>query len=194
MTASMFHEWDDTGKDALPMDKQINVDWNLDISVGGGGSVMMSTGVIYNQFADLTPYDTLVLRGTGSGLRIIANRLVDHGPYKQIVVSFDDTHPYWNADWQAIFLPLADVANAPTNEGKERVDDFVHVNALKVEFGGSNVNLRKAYLVPNAAYGMSPIRTELRPSDGIYYNLMGQPVVNPVKGIYIINGRKVVIK
>lgn len=31
-------------------------------------------------------------------------------------------------------------------------------------------------------------------SDGIYYNLLGQPVSNPSSGIYIYNGRKVVIK
>jgi hypothetical protein len=30
--------------------------------------------------------------------------------------------------------------------------------------------------------------------DGIYYNLLGQPVSNPSSGIYIYNGRKVVIK
>jgi hypothetical protein len=194
MTASMFHEWDGTGVDAQPKDKNINVDWKLNMSVGGGDAVMMSVTVAYNQYADLTPYDTLVLRGTGNGLRIIANRLVDHGPYKQVVISFNENSPYWNADWQAIFLPIKDIAKAFTNEGAERDDDFVHVNALKVEFGGSGVNLRNAYLIPSVPQGMNPTKTELRPNDGIYYNLMGQPVMKPTKGIYIRNGRKVVIK
>jgi len=31
-------------------------------------------------------------------------------------------------------------------------------------------------------------------NDNVYYNLMGQPVENPVSGIYILNGRKVVVK
>ena len=194
MTASMFHEWDGTGADAQPLDKQINVEWKLNMSAGSGDAVMMSGNVSHNQYADLTPYDTLVLRGTGSGLRVIANRLVDHGPYKQIVISFNENNPYWNAEWQAIFLPLADLSKTLTNEGVEREDDFVHVNALKVEYGGGGVNLRNAYLVPSAAQGVDPIRTELRPNDGIYYNLMGQPVIKPTKGIYIRNGRKVVIK
>ena len=194
MTASMFHEWDGTGVDAQPKDKNINVDWKLNMSVGGGDAVMMSVTVAYNQYADLTPYETLVLRGTGNGLRIIANRLVDHGPYKQVVISFNENSPYWNADWQAIFLPIKDIAKAFTNEGAERDDDFVHVNALKVEFGGSGVNLRNAYLIPCVPQGMNPTKTELRPNDGIYYNLMGQPVMKPTKGIYIRNGHKVVIK
>ena len=32
------------------------------------------------------------------------------------------------------------------------------------------------------------------PNDAIYYNLNGQRVVNPVKGVYILNGKKVMVK
>ena len=32
------------------------------------------------------------------------------------------------------------------------------------------------------------------PADGVYYNLLGQPVANPSNGIYIINGKKVLVK
>ncbi|MDE6771372.1 MAG: hypothetical protein K2J49_02100, partial [Muribaculaceae bacterium] len=35
---------------------------------------------------------------------------------------------------------------------------------------------------------------ETAPSDGILYNLSGQRVSNPVPGIYILNGRKVIIR
>ena len=31
-------------------------------------------------------------------------------------------------------------------------------------------------------------------NDGKYYNLRGQVVANPTKGLYIINGKKVVLK
>ena len=31
-------------------------------------------------------------------------------------------------------------------------------------------------------------------TDGIYYNLAGQRVAQPTKGLYIVNGKKVVIK
>ena len=33
-----------------------------------------------------------------------------------------------------------------------------------------------------------------RKADGIYYNLMGQPVANPTPGIYIRDGRKIIVK
>ena len=32
------------------------------------------------------------------------------------------------------------------------------------------------------------------PNDAIYYNLNGQRVVNPAKGVYILNGKKVMVK
>ena len=31
-------------------------------------------------------------------------------------------------------------------------------------------------------------------ANGIYYNLMGQPVANPTPGIYIRDGRKIIVK
>ena len=195
MTASMFHEWDGTGINAQPKNKNLKVDWNLNVSVGGGGVVMMSSSVIYNQFADLTPYDTLVLRGTGGNLRIIANRLIDHGSYKQIVLNFDSSDPYWSDEWGALLVPLADVDNTLTNKGEDRVENFVHVNALKVAGGNKSTILRSAYLVPRVPQGIYRVEEDKREmGDGIYYNLLGQPVKNPTKGIYIRNGKKIVVK
>ena len=192
MTASMFHEWDGTGIDAQPKDKELVVDWNLNQAVGGGGAVMMSTGVIYNQFADLTPYDTLVLRGIGGNLRIITNRLEDHGSYKQIVVNFNNSDPYWSDEWGALLVPLADVAKTLTNKGENRVEEFVHVNALKVASG--SCTLRNAYLIPRVVNRINQVEKDRREGDGLYYNLLGQPVKNLTKGIYIRNGKKIVVR
>ncbi len=195
MTPDMFHEWNGTGVDATPKDKNLKVDWNLNVSVGGDGVVMMSSSVIYNQFADLTPYDTLVLRGTGGNLRIIANRLIDHGSYKQIVLNFDSSDPYWSDEWGALLVPLADIHKILTNKGEERVENFVHVNALKVASGNKSAILRSAYLVPRVVQGINRVEQDRQEvGDGRYYNLLGQPVENPTKGIYIRNGRKIVVK
>lgn len=191
MTASMFHEWDGTGADAQPKDKSINVDWNLGVNVGSGGVVMMSGSVLYNQYADVTPYDTLVLRGEGSNLRILANRLVDHGPYKEVMVSFNADDPYWNAEWGALFIPITDIAAKATNEGQARPDEFVHINALKVSYGSGSTLLREAYLIPPHKVGIERVVNSA--NDDIYYDLMGRPVDNPARGIYIRNGKKVVV-
>ena len=192
LMASMFHEWDGTGIDAKPLDKDVKVDWNFNTDAGGGTAIAGFVNVDHNQFADLSAYDKLVLRGTGDGLRILANRLVAHGPWKQINVSFNSYDPYWDSDLQCIVFPLDDLKTAPTNEGKTRNDAFVHLNALKVDWS-SVVNVRAAYLIPSAET-MSVSQIIAAHDDGRYYNLQGQPVAHPTKGIYIRNGKKIVIR
>ncbi len=192
LMASMFREWDGTGIDAKPLDKDVKVDWNFNTDAGGGTAIAGFVNVDHNQFADLSAYDKLVLRGTGDGLRILANRLVAHGPWKQINVSFNSYDPYWDSDLQCIVLPLDDLKTVPTNEGKTRNDAFVHLNALKVDWS-SVVNVRAAYLIPSAET-MSVSQIIAAHDDGCYYNLQGQPVAHPTKGIYIRNGKKIVIR
>ena len=192
LMASMFHEWDGTGIDAKPLDKDVKVDWNFNTDAGGGTAIAGFVNVDHNQFADLSAYDKLVLRGTGDGLRILANRLVAHGPWKQINVSFNSYDPYWDSDLQCIVFPLDDLKTTPTNEGKTRNDAFVHLNALKVDWS-SVVNVRAAYLIPSAET-MSVSQIIAAHEDGRYYNLQGQPVAHPTKGIYIRNGKKIVIR
>ena len=188
--ASMFHEWNGTGANAKPLDKEVNAEWNLNNAVGSGGVVAGFSSVSYNLYADLSQYDKLVLRGTGSGVRILANRLTDHGPYKQIVVSFNEFDPYWDASIKAIVLPLADLKSAPTNENKTHNDSFVHLNAIKVNSNSATV--RAAYLVPSATD--TSIKDMVRELDDRYYNLNGQQTVRPQRGLYIKNGKKLFIK
>ena len=191
-TASMFHEWNGTGANAQPTATTVNTEWNLNNNVGGGGTVVGFSSVSYKLFADVSQYDKLVLRGKGSGLRILANRLTDHGPYKQIIVSFNSSDPYWDTALQAVVLPLADLKTAPTNEGRARNDSFVHINALKVN-SGSNANVTAAYLVPSAeTLDVASVRQF--PDDRKYYNLSGQQVDRPSKGIYIVGGKKMVVR
>ena len=190
LTASMFHEWDGTGADAQPLDKPVHVDWNFGVNAGGGTAIAGFVNVDHNQFADLTDYDRLVLRGSGNGIRILANRLVSHGPWKQITVSFNAFDPYWDADLQAIVVPLADLKNARTNEGVSRPDSFVHLHVLKVDWA-SNANVSGAYLIPSEEQ-LDIATTTAERHDNRVYNLNGQLVSRPARGIFIKNGRKVV--
>ena len=191
-TASMFHEWNGTGANAEPTATTVNTEWNLNRNVNGGGTVAGFSSVSYKLFADVSLYDKLVLRGKGSGLRILANRLTDHGPYKQIIVSFNSSDPYWDTALQAVVLPLTDLKTTTTNEGKTRNDSFVHINAMKVN-SGSNANVTAAYLVPSAeTLDVATIRQ--LPNDRKYYNLSGQQVDRPSKGVYIVGGKKVVVR
>ena len=193
LASSMFHEWDGTGIDAEPLDKAVTVDWNMRQSVGGGVAVAGFVNVDHNQFADLSRYDKLVLRGSGTGVRILANRLVAHGPWKEISVSFSESDPYWDAALQAIVLPLDDLKKARTkNENQYRPDDFVHLNAIKVDWYNS-ANVLGAYLIPSEELtGIAQV--EMQAEKDVYYNLNGQKVAHPTRGIYIYNGKKIFVK
>ena len=197
LTASMFHLWDGTGIDAQPLDTPVGVDWQLGVSVGGGEAIAGGTSVAEDLYADLSQYDKLVLRGNGNGLRILANRLVAHGPWKQIVVSFNEWDSYWDSTIGAIVLPLDDLRTVPTTDSNggsaPRTDAFVHLNAMKVDWG-NNVKLSAAYLVPKAETSAVPSVIVDTPTDNRYYNLNGQQVQQLRKGIYVRDGKKVIVK
>lgn len=193
LQASMFHEWDGSGADAQCLDVPVYIDWNMGVDVGGGGVIAGFVGVEENHFADLSQYDKLVLRGSGTGLRILANRLVAHGPWKQIVVSFNNDNPYWDRKLQAIVLPLEELSKMTDTNGNPRNDDFVHLNAIKVDWGNNSVRLTSAYLTPKVALSVPAVSVNT-PVDDRYYNMNGQQVERPRKGVYIHHGRKVVIK
>jgi hypothetical protein len=44
------------------------------------------------------------------------------------------------------------------------------------------------------ATGIEAVKKAETVADGAYYNLAGQRVAQPTKGLYIVNGKKVVIK
>ena len=79
--------------------------------------------------------------------------------------------------------------------GAERVDDFVHLHCFKNAWGGNfPVTVSSAYLwKAGGASGIKTIKNEVA-GDGAYYNLQGQRVDNPTKGLFIHNGKKVILK
>ena len=196
LTASMFHEWNGTGANATPLDKHVNVDWNFNTDASGGTAIAGFVNVAANQYADVSAFDRLVLRGRGNGLRILANRLVDHGPWKEIKVSFNSSDPYWDDELEAIVLPLSHLKTAKTNEGKTRNDAFVHLHVLKVDWSAS-VRLSGAYLLPSDEQldiCASLNNIEIMSND--IYDLQGRKVqtARPRPGIYVVNGKKVFIR
>ena len=63
-----------------------------------------------------------------------------------------------------------------------------------LDLSGSNARGRLSIRLNGESTGISTIQNDERDLDGIIYNLRGQRVENPTKGLYIINGKKVVIK
>ncbi len=52
----------------------------------------------------------------------------------------------------------------------------------------------KLNVVEGEPTGISTVNTDCRKPDGIYYNLAGQRVSRPMQGIYITNGKKILVK
>lgn len=192
LIASMFKEWNGVGASAQPTGNMVNVDWNFNMNASGGTAVAGFGNVEFNRYADVSEYESLALRGTGTELRILANRLVDHGPVKEIVVSFNNNDPYWDNGLDMIVLPLANFRTMADTQGNQRVEDYVHINAIKVNWNNT-VNLKGAYLIkkPDTS-DMATIK--LNHNDGNFYSLSGQRVTRPTRGIYIQNGKKRIVR
>ena len=193
LTASFFHKWDGTGKNANIVDMPVNVDWNVGKEAGGGSAVAGFVNVDHDNYADISGYDKLIIKGKGNNLRILANRLVAHGQWKEIKVSFNEYDRYWDDDLKCIVIPLEDLRTRLTSSNETRIDDFVHLHVLKVDWNNS-LKVSGVWLVPNenSTDIKSVCQNRNIPSDNRYYNLNGQVVDNPSNGVYIHKGKKVV--
>ena len=195
LTASFFHKWDGTGKDSNVLyETPVNVDWNVKQEAGSGVAVAGFVNVDHDDYADISNYDKIIIKGKGNNLRILANRLVAHGQWKEIKVSFNENDRYWDKELKCIVIPLDDFKTKLTSSNEKRVDDFVHLHVLKVDWNNS-LKVSGIWLVPSeGSTGIEYVAQNVGASaDGRYYNLNGQVVKNPTNGIYIHNGRKVVV-
>ena len=189
-TASMFHRWDGTDANAQVTEQNPGAVLNLNT---GAELVAGFSSVSYDLFADLSAYDHLVIRGTGGSLRILGNRLTDHGDFKEVVVALNSSDRHWDADYGVVILPLSELRLCNTQrDNTVRHDDFAHLNAIKVQ-GGSNAMVSGLWLIPATQTSVKGV--SVLPIDGQYYNLNGQKVTRPVRGgIYILNGKKIIKK
>jgi len=189
---SMFHQWDGNSATSQPLDNNVSVDWNMKVSAGSGTGVAGFTNVEHDRYADITGYKSLVIRGSGASLRVLCNRLVDHGDWKELVVNFNESDPYWDASVGGVVIPVELFHNMRTHNNANRPEQFVHLHVLKVPFGGEAVYVSGAYLVQSPD-GIDELA--LDPAhDDLYRNLNGQVVINPESGVFIRNGRKVLVR
>ena len=92
----------------------------------------------------------------------------------------DDVFALANKDGEVGFYAVSSSVTIPA--GKCYIDGTANAKSrLSFSFEGEDATGIKAIAMPAQA-------------DGVYYNLNGQRVVNPVKGIYILNGKKILVK
>ena len=91
----------------------------------------------------------------------------------------------------------ATFGNAPTTKTVEVSAEAAGSKSFKMTRGqtGTNLFITKLEIVKSAgpATGINTVKANIF-ENGAIYNLRGQKVTNPTKGLYIINGKKVVIK
>ena len=212
LTPDMWHAWAGGANpqrctaDAVVVGEMTPA-WNMNSDIGAGACVLGAENVTWNLYADISEYDKLIIFGTGGpGMRVMCNRIIDEGAWKNMVVGFNAEDPHWNADLECLAIDLSEfktmtrTANGEgdaegVKTGDERNDDFVHLHCFKNAWGGEfPVNVSAAYVWK--AGGSTGIKT-VKAADvenGAYYNLAGQVVSNPQKGVFIHNGKKVVMK
>lgn len=119
------------------------------------------------------------------------------------------------ADGTAINVPVIASTDAIEGTNDLRVSTGTDVENMYVlangangvgfyPWGGTNLSAGKVYLLANTSTareflgfdnGTTAIETvKAQKVDGQYYDLQGRMVSNPTKGLYIVNGKKVIIK
>lgn len=180
--------------------------WNLDTPIGPGACILGAENVTWNLYADISEYDKLILFGASTAqTRVMCNRTKDEGAWKNLLVMFDSTDPHWNEDFGCLVIDLSEIKNMPveTNgdqdgygvpKGSERIDDFVHFHCIKNPwFGDNSATVSDIYVWKfNDPTGIKNVKANVE--DGAYYNLAGQKVADPKKGVFIHNGKKIVMK
>ena len=211
ITSDMWHEWKDPDQDRCTAKAEITGSmtpvWFVDSPVEQGACVIGSDPVGWNQFVDISEYDKLIILGTSTQqTRVCFNREINEGAWKCLwaTLSADDSH--WNADIEGLVIDLSEVKTMPcqanndidsegVKTGDVRVDDYVHFICIKNWWNGGTTTISGMYLwKAGGQTAIKTVKSETAAEDGVYYNLQGQRVDNPTKGLFIHNGKKVILK
>jgi len=219
--ASMVMNPDDP---SVPATAAITDSRNSDIGAGtaifGAANIEHNTYADISDYDYLIIFGSCSGENPGDGMRIMCNRIHVEGAWKQVNTNFfseinGQPNEYYNADLGCLAIPISIFKTIPVNQndpdpaqaarqaeidagigkGAERVDDFVHLHCLKNAWGGSfPINVSSIYVwKAGGETAIKTIKNEVA-EDGAYYNLQGQRVDNPAKGLFIHNGKKVILK
>ena len=181
----MFFVWDGAGKDAQKTEDGTYFEDNVMKNVGQGGTVWGNGNVAYLQYADLSDYDVIYVAGTvGATVRFLMNRETDGGALLEFQVVLDENG-----------LGEVDLKNGVDKDGKSIADaGFVHLNAVKLPWNGLTVMVTDLLVysedIDTGITNLSPLTSH----SSLVYDLQGRRVAQPQKGLYIINGKKVLVK
>ena len=199
LTADMFHTW--TWYDATAeMVSQAGCAFNLNQN---NSMVYGDANVMYNNFADLTGADVLVLVATTGTPRLLFNRpdppaggSDSHGGTIPVELPRDEANGWWtvtdNEDGSKTYV--VDIKRITEEYG------YCHLNAIKgANFADTYVtSIQIGYGIGNEPEAIEAVNTEKKAAAGIY-TLTGAKVNTLQRGINILvdqngNTRKVLVK
>ena len=188
LTQAMFQEWTGIDEDAEPTEATIGCAYEVGTGEKGAGTTMFGNpSVVWKTYADLSAYDHLLIVGTpGLQLRVLFNRLeVGNGGGDGNGGALTELNPTIGEDG------LVDV-----DLKAENLNGAARLNAIKLGWGSPAGQFTKLQVVKGAydpvAVGLQTVKAAAE--NGAIFNLGGQRLAKPVKGLNIINGKKVVIK
>ncbi|MBO7660759.1 MAG: hypothetical protein J6S65_04415, partial [Bacteroidaceae bacterium] len=187
LTQEMYHEWDKPGVGASIVNETTYCEYHIGESTG---NLYGNPSVLANTYADLSAYNYLVVTCSAGIPRFLFNRPTnDSQEYINIPNDGAQTAKYEtvyeNADGTKSYV--IDLQAIVADYG------FAQLDAIKgANWQDATIESMKLYsdITPVAINGVEVVR----PIEGIF-DLNGQKVSVPVKGnIYIINGKKVLVK
>ena len=176
LTTDMFLEWDGITMAALPTENIPECAYAVGVEKGASAVIYGSSSATPDAltYADLTDYDKFVIVATpGMQFRLLFNRAEVGSGVNEIKPTIDETGVY--------VLDLAEVG-AP-----------VRLNAIRLARTTATGTVRLMGLVKGdydlTTVGISNVNA--RAERDVIFNLAGQRLAKPQKGINIINGKKV---
>ncbi|MBO4660420.1 MAG: InlB B-repeat-containing protein [Prevotella sp.] len=163
---------------------------------------------------DITPATNTITSFGGTFETILSAEQAAEYAYDKMFTDWDPKAKAMQVDAPAAEYADGNVTWSPADNGAiaymlEKNGEFVAIitdaysyaididaenDALYIRAANAQGGFGKAQLVANTATGLKTITTAIENGETVIYNLAGQRVSHATKGIYIINGKKVVIK
>ena len=194
ITIDMWHNWtawDETAE--IDTERPFYGEDNVGKNIGAGWVVLGTGNVLGCEFADLTGYAGIYIKGTpGMTLRLLFNRPDMEGgsaPITECQPTCDE-----NGECEFYFSELA----AKEIENRGEAYPYVHLNSVKTPWGlpegVESIKVQKFNFIekgtdPGAVNGINAAK-----SADVIYNVFGQKVDENYRGIVIKNGKKFVNK
>ena len=156
----------------------------------------------YLNFVNLTGFEKLIITVNSGNPRILMNRTVDKGmatsdPATSQLIDMR----YGTGNWSTNAYLTKEGDNTYVVDLKKMSQErgMAHLHAIKSQRAGVKLNVASIVVVKGSGYEIPDVVTAISnvkadTGNDAIYNLRGQRVNNPAKGLYIINGKKVIIK